>query len=286
MPHTPSQSSPPSPPSAPSAPASREAVVSALRAAGCVFAEDEAELILAAAPTPDDVAPMVERRAAGLPLELVVGWAEFHGRRITVEPGVFVPRRRTEFLVEQALARVPGATLLVDLCCGPAPSARRWPRHSAGSSCTPPTSDPAAGRCARPQWPSECGGKVQQPVTCSAALPGKAARAGIDDPRGHWARNCPGGLIVLLAPGAATTSRAPRSTAARTVSTCCAGSPRRRRTGWRRAAASWWRPAAARPPPPSTPSPPPACAPTWPPPRTTTPTWSSASHRSPDRPTD
>ncbi|MFE0517238.1 putative protein N(5)-glutamine methyltransferase, partial [Streptomyces sp. NPDC058964] len=54
-------------------------VVSALRAAGCVFAEEEAELILATARTPDELATMVDRRAAGQPLEHVLGWAEFHG---------------------------------------------------------------------------------------------------------------------------------------------------------------------------------------------------------------
>ncbi|WP_314219637.1 putative protein N(5)-glutamine methyltransferase [Streptomyces zaehneri] len=93
-------------------------MVAVLRGAGCVFAEDEAELILTAARTPDEASAMAARRAAGLPLEHVVGWAEFHGLRITVEPGVFVPRRRTEFLVDQALAAVPHARVVVDLCCG------------------------------------------------------------------------------------------------------------------------------------------------------------------------
>ncbi len=47
---------------------------------------------------------MVDRRAAGLPLEHILGWAWFCGLRIAVDPGVFVPRRRTEFLVQQAVA--------------------------------------------------------------------------------------------------------------------------------------------------------------------------------------
>ncbi|WP_046727752.1 putative protein N(5)-glutamine methyltransferase [Streptomyces humi] len=93
-------------------------VVAALRAAGCVFAEDEAELILTTARTPEELAAMVARRAAGEPLEHVLGWAGFHGLRVRVEPGVFVPRRRTEFLVDQALAQAPGASVVVDLCCG------------------------------------------------------------------------------------------------------------------------------------------------------------------------
>ncbi|MEU6350844.1 putative protein N(5)-glutamine methyltransferase [Streptomyces sp. NPDC047072] len=102
----------------PSSSSSYDSVVVALRTAGCVFAEDEARLILAAARTPDEVAAMVDRRVAGHPLELVVGWAEFRGLRIAVAPGVFVPRRRTEFLVEQALAQAPDASVVVDLCCG------------------------------------------------------------------------------------------------------------------------------------------------------------------------
>jgi release factor glutamine methyltransferase len=44
------------------------AVVTRLRAAGCVFAEDEARLLVAAAGTPAELAAMVDRRASGLPL--------------------------------------------------------------------------------------------------------------------------------------------------------------------------------------------------------------------------
>jgi release factor glutamine methyltransferase len=78
-------------------------VVTRLRAAGCVFAEDEAQLLMAGAATLADLSAMVDRRAAGEPLEHVLGWAEFCGLRIAVDPGVFVPRRRTEFLVSQAI---------------------------------------------------------------------------------------------------------------------------------------------------------------------------------------
>ncbi|WP_129311163.1 putative protein N(5)-glutamine methyltransferase [Streptomyces sp. L2] len=146
-------------PSLPSrVPLSPSAVVSALRAAGCVFAEDEAELILATARIPEEVAAMVERRTAGLPLEHVLGWAEFHGLRIAVEPGVFVPRRRTEFLVDQALAQAPDVTVVVDLCCGSgalgAALAAALGRTSAavragGVEVHAADIDPAAVRCAR-----------------------------------------------------------------------------------------------------------------------------------------
>ncbi|WP_329406764.1 putative protein N(5)-glutamine methyltransferase [Streptomyces sp. NBC_00704] len=119
-PLTPPASSPSSarPPSSAWHASSRDTLVPALRAAGCVFAEEEAELILDAASTADEAAAMARRRARGLPLEHVVGWAGFHGLRVHVEPGVFVPRRRTEFLVDQALAAAPHASVVVDLCCG------------------------------------------------------------------------------------------------------------------------------------------------------------------------
>ena len=66
---------------------------------------------------------MVTRRIAGEPLEQLLGWAEFAGLRVLVRPGVFVPRRRTEYLVDRAAVRVAGAAeptgpVVVDLCCG------------------------------------------------------------------------------------------------------------------------------------------------------------------------
>ncbi|MGZ0145628.1 putative protein N(5)-glutamine methyltransferase [Kribbella sp. WER1] len=94
------------------------AIVARLRASGCVFAEDEAALILETAQDAAEVAAMVEQRVAGAPLEYVVGWASFHGLRIAVEPGVFIPRRRTEFLVSEALRVVRAGNTLVDLACG------------------------------------------------------------------------------------------------------------------------------------------------------------------------
>ncbi|CAN5217978.1 putative protein N(5)-glutamine methyltransferase [soil metagenome] len=90
-------------------------LVARLRAAGCVFAKDEADLLLADG---REVEPLVVRRVAGEPLEQILGWAQFCGMRIAVEPGVFVPRVRTGYLVERALDfALPGAVVL-DLCCG------------------------------------------------------------------------------------------------------------------------------------------------------------------------
>jgi release factor glutamine methyltransferase len=108
-------------------PASGPTVITRLRAAGCVFAEEEAALLSGAAVTPDHLDALVEQRVSGLPLEHVLGWAEFCGLRIEVDTGVFVPRRRTEFLVREAARRLSRtgrtsqtgqAPVVVDLCCG------------------------------------------------------------------------------------------------------------------------------------------------------------------------
>ncbi len=130
---------------------SEEELVLRLRAAGCVFAEEEAALLLDAAGSPAQLASMTARRVAGEPLEYVVGWAEFCGVRMTVEAGVFVPRHRTELLVDEAerlLSGRLGAPLVVDLCCGSgalgaALAVRRTVRLYAADV------DPAAVRCAR-----------------------------------------------------------------------------------------------------------------------------------------
>lgn len=94
-------------------------VVGRLRAAGCVFAEEEARLLVDAAGDEDRLRGLVARRVAGEPLEHVLGWVEFCGLRVTVDPGVFVPRRRTELLVRTAVRLMPDAPgIVVDLCCG------------------------------------------------------------------------------------------------------------------------------------------------------------------------
>ncbi len=123
-------------------------IVSRLRAAGCVFAEDEARLLRSTARTPAELDAMVDQRVAGLPLEQVLGWAEFCGLRITVAPGVFVPRRRTEFLARQAAVLAQAGDVIVDLCCGAgaigaalAAAVDRAEVHAADI-------DPAAVRCA------------------------------------------------------------------------------------------------------------------------------------------
>ena len=130
-------------------PASDPAIIARLRAAGCVFAEDEARLLVCAARTPQELAVMVDRRVAGLPLEQVLGWAEFCGLRIAVDPGVFVPRRRTEFLVRQAEALARPGDVIVDLCCGTGAIAAALAARVDRAQVHAADIDPAAVRCAR-----------------------------------------------------------------------------------------------------------------------------------------
>ncbi|WP_382308430.1 HemK family protein methyltransferase [Herbiconiux sp. UC225_62] len=155
-----------------------DAVVTRLRAAGCVFAEDEAALLLEAADSPAELERMLALRVDGLPLEHILGWAEFAGLRIAVDPGVFVPRRRTELLVKESVRLVHPGAVVLDLCCGSAAvgaaiaAATRaavdddTPRPAPNGPATAPTAagaesvtvyaadiDPAAARSARRNLP-------------------------------------------------------------------------------------------------------------------------------------
>lgn len=102
-----------------------------LRAAGCVFAEDEAAILLERAGS--DAALLEEltmRRIDGEPLETLVGWVDFGGLRLAVGPGAFVPRQRTLALAERAVRELEdllgsgsGRPVFVEAFCGVAPVA-------------------------------------------------------------------------------------------------------------------------------------------------------------------
>lgn len=141
-------------------PDSHETLTARLRAAGCVFAEDEARLLIAAAPTPEALETLAGRRVAGLPLEHLLGWAEFCGLRIAVDTGVFVPRRRTEFLVQQAAALLDAwrresnvaalpSPIVIDLCCGSGAVGAALATLAGPAELHCADIDPAAVACAR-----------------------------------------------------------------------------------------------------------------------------------------
>lgn len=139
-----------------------ERLVARLRAAGCVFAEEEAALLEGAArettDPPAELERMIRARESGTPLELVVGWAEFAGLRVAVEPGVFVPRRRTTLLVRLALEALPGPgaahpPVVVDLCCGTGAVAAAVRAARPDVEVHAADVDPAAVACARRNLP-------------------------------------------------------------------------------------------------------------------------------------
>ena len=143
-------------------------LVARLSAAGCVFATDEAALLEQAAGSPTELAAMVGRRVAGEPLEHVLGWAEFCGLRIQLDPGVFRPRPRTEFLVEHAAELVRDAAraghppaLVVDLCCGSGALGVALVRMLGGADLHAADVDPRAVACARRNV-APLGGQVHQ----------------------------------------------------------------------------------------------------------------------------
>lgn len=128
------------------------ALVARLRAAGCVFAEEEAALLLEAATDAAHLEHMVGRRVAGAPLEHVLGRVEFAGLRLAVDDGVFVPRRRTELLVRVALEHLGGLGrpgVLVEMCCGCAPVATAVATLRPGTEVHASDVDPHAVACAR-----------------------------------------------------------------------------------------------------------------------------------------
>lgn len=124
-------------------------LVRRLRAAGCVFAEREAVLLLAGAPDAAHLEAMTARRERGEPLEQILGWAEFDGIRFAVEPGVFVPRHRSEFLIAQAVGRGHAGAVVLDLCCGIGALGVAVRRRLGGAELHAADVDPAAVRCAR-----------------------------------------------------------------------------------------------------------------------------------------
>jgi release factor glutamine methyltransferase len=134
-----------------------DAVVARLRAAGCVFAEEEAAVLLEAAATGRELEEMLASREAGEPLEVIVGWAEFRGRRVAVAAGVFVPRRRTELLVSAGVGLARPGSVVVELCCGVAAVAAAIAAEVPGTEVYAADVDPAEVAVARRNLPPVAG---------------------------------------------------------------------------------------------------------------------------------
>jgi release factor glutamine methyltransferase len=165
--------------------------IARLREAGCVFAEEEAELIAARFPAAADREAAVVSRCAGTPLELVLGTATFAGVTLTVESGVFLPRMRAEVLVELAdrfgasdsggSGRLERPVTALDLGCGTGAIA-------------------AALRARHPEWSVHASDLAPAAVRCALA---NAARFGFTVHRSDWFDGLPlellGGFDLVVA---------------------------------------------------------------------------------------
>ncbi len=130
-----------------------EDIVVALRSAGCVFAEDEAALLLDDASTPAELSAMVSERVAGRPLEYILGWVAFGGLRLHVCDGVFVPRSRTQLLAKQTADLVTDEECFVELCCGAGAVAAVVSEQVPTAQIVVSDIDPVATACARLNLP-------------------------------------------------------------------------------------------------------------------------------------
>lgn len=120
-----------------------------LRAAGSVFAEEEAAVLISSAVSADHLEAMTVRRVAGEPLEVILGWAEFCGERISLVAGVFVPRARTAVLVDEGARLIGPGAVVVDLCCGSGAVAVALHARVPGILLLAADIDPVAVDCAR-----------------------------------------------------------------------------------------------------------------------------------------
>lgn len=153
-------------------PAARDPeLVAGLRAAGCVFAEDEAAVLQEWAPDAVALAAAARRRRAGEPLEHIVGFVEFGGLRLAVGPGAFVPRRRSLLLAHTVIGLLDDGRppLFAEACCGVAPIAATVRAHRAGVSLHACDADPVALGYARRNLPPEA------QIGCGTLLSGLAA---------------------------------------------------------------------------------------------------------------
>jgi release factor glutamine methyltransferase len=132
-----------------------EALAATLRGAGCVFAEDEARLLAGAAGGDAELAALTARRVAGEPLEQVLGYAELGGVRVSVAPGVFVPRQRSLALVRLAATGLVPGDVVVDLCCGTGALGAVLAATVPGLEVWAADLDPDAVACARRNLPPD-----------------------------------------------------------------------------------------------------------------------------------
>ncbi|MBB5832135.1 HemK-like putative methylase [Brachybacterium aquaticum] len=134
-----------------------DALVARLRAAGCVAAEEEAQVLRGAARDEAELEEWTARRCAGEFLEQVVGHVDLAGEQLVVAPGVFVPRQRTALLMREALreARTRPRPVVLEMYAGVAPVAAHLARRLPSAHVHAAELDERALDCARRNLPEE-----------------------------------------------------------------------------------------------------------------------------------
>ena len=128
-------------------------------------AEEEAsELVAAAAGDPERLESLVARRTAGEPLAWITGAVAFCGLRISVHPGVYVPRLQTEALAHRAAGALPEGGVAVDLCTGAGPIASVLAASVPSATVVATDVDPRAVACARANGVDARLGHLDEPL--------------------------------------------------------------------------------------------------------------------------
>jgi release factor glutamine methyltransferase len=128
----------------------RARVMERLSEAGCVDADDEADVLMrAAAGDPAALEELVRRRVLGEPIAWLTGSVTFCDVEVFVDPGVYVPRPQTEALAQRAASALPRGGVAVDLCTGSGAVAAVMGRAVPTARVVATDVDPIAVRCAR-----------------------------------------------------------------------------------------------------------------------------------------
>ncbi|HRE03705.1 MAG TPA: HemK family protein methyltransferase [Ilumatobacteraceae bacterium] len=127
-----------------------ERVRAQLEAAGCITADAEALELRRAAPDDATLRSWIQRRMDGEPLAWITGSTTFCGRRILIDPGVYVPRWQTEALARRAADVLPrDGGRAVDLCTGSGAVAAHLAAEAPDAIVIATDLDVRSARCAR-----------------------------------------------------------------------------------------------------------------------------------------
>jgi release factor glutamine methyltransferase len=148
----------------------RNAVTRMLEEAGCIAAREEADaLIEVASGDPDRLRDLVTRRTAGEPLAWLTGTVTFCGLRLSIAPGVYVPRPQTEPLARRAATLLPPSGVAVDLCTGAGAIAAVLAAVAPSARVLATELDPNAVRCARRNGVEVLEGSLDDPLPSAFA---------------------------------------------------------------------------------------------------------------------